>query len=246
MQDQEPGSIENRLRQAAGLFRGCLCTLFTIACPSWLAVTGCAATPSAVTQPANAPASSQVNPMTSPFLFREARLPKGFPPPGPIGQVIVKDYPGARAAVVRSADLGKPADEGNMFRPLFNHIKRNGIAMSAPVEMSWSLPAEEGADAKPVSMAFFYGEPDIGRPGSDGSVEVLDTHPLKVLSVGVRGSYSSKHVKAGLDQLRTWLAENPGRYNVSGPPRYLGYNSPFVPWFLRYGEVQLPITDASE
>ena len=85
-------------------------------------------------------------------------------------------------------------------------------------------------------MAFFYSEPGIGQPGSHGSVEVLDTHPLKVVSVGVRGSYSSKHFEGALDQLRAWLAENPGKYRVSGPPRYLGYNSPFVPWFLRYGD----------
>ena len=184
--------------------------------------------------------------MKSPFLFREAKLPKGFPPPGPVGQVIVKDYPEARAAVVHSAALGKGADEGRMFRPLFNHIKSNEIAMSAPVEITWSPSPEKGADAEPVSMAFFYGEPSIGQPGSDGSVEVLDMHPLKVVSVGVRGSYSSKHLEGALDQLRAWLAENPGKYTVSGPPRYLGYNSPFVPWFLRYGEVQLPVVDASD
>ena len=87
-------------------------------------------TPSAVTQPVRPPASSEVNEMKSPFLFREAKLPKGFPPPGPIGQVIVKEYPEARAAVVQSAALGKAADEGRMFQPLFNHIKSHEIAMS--------------------------------------------------------------------------------------------------------------------
>ena len=133
-----------------------------------------------------------------------------------------------------------------MFTLLFNHIKRNEIAMSAPVEITWSPSPAKGADAEPVSMAFFYVEPGIGRPGSDGSVEVLDVHPPKVVSVGVRGSYSSEHFEAAPEQLRTWLAENPGKYRVSGPPRYLGYNSPFVPWFLRCGEAQLPVVDASE
>ena len=184
--------------------------------------------------------------MRSPFLFREAKLPSGFPAPGPVGQVIVKDYPDARAAVVRSADRGERADEGRMFKPLFNHIKSNEIAMSAPVEITWTPPTEKGDDAEPVSMAFFYVDPGIGRPGPDGSVEVLDVQRLKVASVGVRGSYSSEHFEAAVGQLRAWLAEHPGKYRVSGPPRYLGYNSPFVPWFLRYGEVQLPVVDASE
>ena len=184
--------------------------------------------------------------MKSPFLFREAKLPKGFPPPGPVGQVIVKDYPEARAAVVHSAAVGKEADEGRMFRSLFNHIKSHEIAMSAPVEITWSPSPEKNADAEPVAMAFFYGEPNIGQPGSDGTVEVLDMHPLKVVSVGVRGSYNREHFGAALDQLHAWLAAHPSKYIVTGPPRYLGYNSPFVPWFLRYGEVQLPIVDTSE
>lgn len=184
--------------------------------------------------------------MKTPFLFREAKLPKGFPPPGPVGQVIVKDYPAARAAVVHSDAFDKQADEGKMFTPLFNHIKRNEIAMSAPVEMTWSPSSAKGADAEPVSMAFFYGNPSIGQPGADGSVQVLDLPPLKVVSVGVRGSYNSKHFEVALEQLRAWLAANTGKYSVTGPPRYLGYNSPFVPWFLRYGEVQLPVVEASK
>ena len=30
---------------------------------------------------------------------------------------------------------------------------------------------------------------------------------------------------------------------VVGPPRYLAYNSPFVPGFLKFGEVQLPVAN---
>jgi hypothetical protein len=64
---------------------------------------------------------------------------------------------------------------------------------------------------------------------------------MTVLSVGVRGGYAQGNLAAGLEKLEAWLAENPARFRVSGPPRYLAYNSPFVPWFLKFGEVQLPV-----
>lgn len=46
------------------------------------------------------------------------------------------------------------------------------------------------------------------------------------------------------DDLRQWLDQNQ-QWDGSGEARYLGYNSPFVPSFLRYGEVQIPIRSRS-
>jgi hypothetical protein len=211
-----------------------------------LATVGCATTAFDVARPVKPPTVSEASNMKSPFLLREAKLPRGVPPPGPVGQVIFKEYPEARGAVVRSEALGQGADENRMFKPLFEHIKSNEIAMSAPVEITWSPLPGRDAPAKPVAMAFFYGEPSIGKTGVDGSVEVLDVHPMKVVSIGVRGSYNSAHFEAALGQLNAWLAAHPGKDTVSGSPRYLGYNSPFVPWLLRYGEVQVPVMEASE
>ena len=72
--------------------------------------------------------------MAKPLWIREAELPDGFPDPGPAGKVIVKEYPAYRLA--RFAALqGQPASQNGMFWPLFQHIKRNDIAMTAPVEM---------------------------------------------------------------------------------------------------------------
>jgi len=42
-------------------------------------------------------------------------------------------------------------------------------------------------------------------------------------------------------KLRLWLDENRDRYEACGRPRFLAYNSPFVPWFLKLGEVQVPV-----
>jgi effector-binding domain-containing protein len=180
---------------------------------------------------------TEPEPTAKPLLFREARLPFGYPLPGPVREVVIKDYPASRAAIVRSVDLGG-ANSNGMFRPLFNHIKKNNIAMTAPVVMSY---ADGGDTADPSAMAFVYANTQLGRAGIDGKVSVEDLPAMTVASVGIRGSYTESHFREGLAQLRAWLAANQSQYEPSGPPRYLGYNSPFVPWFLRYGEVQIPV-----
>lgn len=186
-------------------------------------------------------ASAQVSNTTQPdmksrpFMFDEASLPQGYPAPGPVGQVLVKHYPAARIAINRGDD------QDSMFMPLFNHIKKHDIAMSSPVEITWSDPQTQPDKTKPQAMAFVYRQADIGAPGVDGKVEVMDVPPQTFLSVGVRGSYNRKHLAEGVMTLRDWLTAHSNEYRESGPPRYLGYNSPFVPWFMRFGEVQLPI-----
>jgi hypothetical protein len=138
--------------------------------------------------------------------------------------------------------VGQQEASGPIFRALFRHIKSHGIAMTAPVEMTYRADAPAGA---PASMAFLYGAPALGQTGKQGEVEVLDVPPRTVLSVAVRGGYGASFEK-GLEQLHEWLAHHPGRYQTSGEPRFLGYNSPFVPWFLRVGEVQIPVTPLAD
>jgi hypothetical protein len=174
--------------------------------------------------------------MKRPFMIREAKLPAGYPPPGPVGEVVVKEYPASRVAVVRSRRTG--VADSDLFRPLFNHIRNNDIAMTAPVVMDYHSGA---AGAGRESMAFVYADTGVGRPGKDGVVDVEDVAATTVASVGVRGRYNDEHFRHGLDRLRQWLATDGRDYGPAGATRYLGYNSPLVPWLLRYGEVQLPV-----
>jgi len=194
------------------------------------------APPLTYTASAQASATTRPDMETRPFMFDEASLPQGYPAPSPVGQVLIKHYPAARVAINRGDD------QDSMFMPLFNHIKKNDIAMSSPVEITWSDPQTQADNTKPQAMAFVYRAPDIGAPGTDGNVEVMDVPPQTFLSIGVRGSYNRQHLVEGIKALRDWLAAHSNEYKESGPPRYLGYNSPFVPWFLRFGEVQLPIS----
>lgn len=188
--------------------------------------------------------------MGKPFMFREAKMPPGFPEPGPVGTVVVKHYPGYRLA--RVSEATRPGGtQDSMFMTLFRHIKSNKIAMTAPVEMEYAQPEKAGDSAaedrsggrKVRSMAFLYGDQSLGKPGLDGQVEVLDVEPVTVVSVAVRGDYAPKTYDKAIDEILAFLTANKEQYRQAGPPRVLGYNSPFVPGFLRMGEVQIPVEE---
>ena len=165
----------------------------------------------------------------------EAEMPQGYPAPGPLGEIRVKEYPAYRMAVAKGG--------GSAFWSLFQHIKRNEIAMTAPVEMTYGdaqsdRPAEQ-------TMAFLYGDPEMGETGMEGNVEVVDAQPVKVVSFGLNGPRADTKIQQARDQLMTWLAEHE-QYEVAGPLRLLGYNSPFVPRDRQYWEVQIPIRAKAE
>ena len=63
-------------------------------------------------------------------MIKEANLPAGWPDATPVGKVQIKEYPTYRAATVREGQLDGTG-QGPMFRELFQHIKRNQIAMTA-------------------------------------------------------------------------------------------------------------------
>lgn len=155
----------------------------------------------------------------------EAPLPEGFPEPGPLGRVVVKEYPRYRAA---------RATGGGSFWALFQHINRNDVQMTAPVEMTMD---EEMAETE---MAFLYEAPDQGRAGTEGRVRVLDLEPMTVLSVGMRGRRSPE----AIDLARGWIDEHMERegWSVAGKWRTLGYNSPMVPVAMSFWELQIPVT----
>lgn len=163
-------------------------------------------------------------------IVPEAKQPKGFPPPGPVGEVIVKEYPAYRAATTRSQERR----QNSMFRSLFRHIQSNEIAMTAPVEMTYR-------DGKPETMAFLYATPETGELGTSGVVDVVDLPPAKVLSIGVRGSYTNERFEKNRKELEAWLDKNSDKWRAAGQARFFGFNSPFVPGLLKYGEVQIPI-----
>ena len=163
----------------------------------------------------------------------EAPVPAGFPAPTPVGVVEIKKLPVYRMAKVANSGMG-----GNNFFTLFNHIKKNNIEMTAPVEMTM---AEKNGKYTESSMAFLYQETTLGKVGPQGNIAVLDTKECMVASIGMRGSPSSENIESA----RRWLLEKikttPQAYEIAGELKVMGYNSPFMPEKLRYYEVQLPL-----
>lgn len=160
----------------------------------------------------------------------EAELPAGFPAHTPVGTVEIKNYPAYRKA--------ETSGRGAFFT-LFGHIKSNGIAMTAPVEMTFT---PEGAPVgQEEAMAFLYGSPDLGKAGKQGAVAVLDVPAATVVSIGVRGQRSDALVAKATERLRAWLSDNNHSYAQEGPVRIMGYNSPFVPRDRQFFEVQIPV-----
>lgn len=178
--------------------------------------------------------SAQASVADAPLILREASLPGGFPEPGPIGRVSVKRYPSHRAAVATGGQRGA-------FMKLLRHIKRQGIAMTAPVEQ---VRSDDGSATE--SMAFFYGDATLGRTGNDGDVQVKQRPAQTVASIGMRGRQRAETVAEAIDQLNAWI-EAEQKYRIAGPPRTMGYNSPMVPDTFKFWEVQIPIqpTDAT-
>ena len=168
------------------------------------------------------------------WYFDSAPLPEGWPELTPVGKVEIREYPSYREAVVTEKDGASGTTP--MFRELFRHISTNDIPMTSPVDMTYD---DTGSD-RMTGMAFLYRTPELGPLGTDGVVRVEDISPRAYASTGVRGSYSDAHFSKGLARVRAWLQEQ-STWKADGSPRYLGYNSPFVPWFLRYGEVQVPV-----
>lgn len=174
------------------------------------------------------------------WCFDEAPLPEGWPELTPVEKVAIRAYPTYRAAVVTEGGAG--GGQSPMFGSLFRHISSNDIPMTAPVTMSYDETdsANDPASDRMTAMAFLYRTPDLGPLGADGIVQVEDIEPQAYASTGVRGSYSDEHYADGVHRVRAWLAAQ-SEWRADGSPRYLGYNSPFVPWFWRYGEVQVPV-----
>lgn len=155
----------------------------------------------------------------------ESPTPEGFPPFTPVGVIEVKTYPTYRKAV------------GPSFWPLFRHIQKQDIPMTAPVEMS--RPAGRNGDG---GMAFLYQNTQVGQPGPIDGVGVEDTPETVVASLGVRGRMNEATAEAARERLEAWLASQSEYKRVDAGDasfRLFGYNSPMVPNRNKYWEAQM-------
>ena len=175
-------------------------------------------------------------------ISSESPLPADWPKPSPPGLIRTKTYPPVRSAWVRSA--GK---QNRQFMALFRHIKDQKIAMTAPVVMEYAPEAAKDASkmGPTEAMAFLYRQSEQGDVGKFGAVTVGNEKPLRVVSIGVKGAYTDRNFRKALARLHGWL-EVHEELQQAGPPRVLAYNSPFMPFWKKYSEVQIPVRPADK
>jgi len=169
------------------------------------------------------PANPSVKPVapaaTGPVYLSESALPKGWPAPGPFYQVTRKEYPAYRAAFTASSS------PNGGFWTLFKHIRRNGIPMTSPVEMT--LKDESGSGMNMQQMGFLYQSPEVGKTGADGeTVSVRDVPAVSVLGYTWQGPRGEAEVATARAAINAVLAEK--KLTATGY-RLFGYNSPSVP-----------------
>ena len=163
----------------------------------------------------------------------EAQLPERWPEVTPVGEVRLKHYPAYRLARTKSAS------NTAAFFTLFNHISKNAVEMTAPVEMTFE--SDKRGKLKQKDMAFLFGSPQTGKTGKNEGVEVLDLPAMDAVSIGLRGEENRESLAEARTRLERWLEQHADEYQACGPLRVMGYNSPAVPAGERYYEVEIPV-----
>lgn len=168
------------------------------------------------------------------------------------GKYEIRQYePTIVAEVEITGDMRRAGNSG--FRPLADFIfgnntarskidmtapvtrvKSEKIAMTAPVTRTlkdevWTvafvMPAEWSMEALPVPN-----NPDVTLRDVPGELIAA----IKFSGMGRERTFESKRVA-----LETWITEQ--GYSPVGPPRYAGYDAPYVPAPFRRNEVMIPV-----
>ena len=167
--------------------------------------------------------------LMSPLAAYESAFPKTE-----VGVIEIKQLPPCKVIITRSNEAYfKGANK--LFRPLFDYIQQNEIAMTVPVE----------AQIDPGAMYFYLGTEAAKRElRANEAVEVKTLPARTVVSIGVRGSYKEANFLTAKTKLEAWLAEQTD-YKPTGPARAIYWNGPFTLPALKRAEIHIPVTPAS-
>ena len=148
-----------------------------------------------------------------------------------VGEIEVKSIPD-RIALEASSEGNYFRANNGLFRSLFRFISDNEVEMTVPVE----------AEVSPGRMRFFVGEGDKGKLlDSRDEIEVRRMPRLRVVAIGIRGSYTEGRFRKHENELLKWLKRNK-KYEQVAPAYAVYWHGPFVPGFFKRSEVHLPIT----
>ena len=178
----------------------------------------------------------------------DAPLPDGWPAATEAGEVRVKAYPPYRSAVAR-AKGARPEADNVLFFPLFTHIQRREIAMTAPVVNTYEPAMLDRADVEgAMSMEFLYRTASQGEVGPGvGAVKVVDHPAATYACLGYRGVTDPARLRVEFAKLKAWLAEHGKEWTPveGGEPRRLDYHGPSTPEADRLWEIQVPVRPAT-
>ncbi len=154
---------------------------------------------------------------------------QAFEPTKP-GIIEIKELPAGR--LLETKGNGSYFDSSNnLFRPLFQYIQKNDIAMTTPVE----------ARVDPGAMYFWVSSAQEEKASSDtANVRVIDVPKRTVVAHGARGSYNSDNFEKTRIALLNWI-DKQTNVEAVGEPFAVYWDGPFKPWFLKTFEVQVEI-----
>ena len=163
--------------------------------------------------------------LMSPLAAYESAFPKTE-----VGVIEIKQLPASKVILTRSTEAYYK-DSNNLFRPLFEYIQENEIAMTIPVE----------AEIEPGAMYFYLGTQAANRELQASEAVEIQTLPERtVASIGTRGRYSEANFIKAKAKLEAWLAEQAG-YQAIGPARVVYWNGPFTLPAMKRAEIHIPV-----
>jgi hypothetical protein len=140
------------------------------------------------------------------------------------------------------------------FRRLFRYISganrgATKIAMTAPVEqaaagtkIAMTAPVEQRRAGRHWRIAFVlpgsYALASAPRP-TDDRIEISEVPARRVAVVRYSGTWGQARYDRQLAALRRFIGER--GLKAIGEPVFSRYDPPFMPWFLRRNEIQIPV-----
>ena len=172
------------------------------------------------------------------------------------GEFEIREY--APSIVAETVVSGEFEDAGSRaFRKLFNYIDGENhasseIAMTAPVSQQAEgrkiamtspvsqEPAEEGWAVSFMMPAAFTMD-TIPQP-NDESVVIRQIPAYRAAAIRYSGTWSQDNFDEHLSELQAWIASKD--LETAGDPVWARYNAPFTPWFMRWNEILIPLSDS--
>jgi hypothetical protein len=128
----------------------------------------------------------------------------------------------------------RAAQKITMTAPVEQDAASAKIAMTAPVEQEQAGGRWRIAFVLPASFTLATAP----RP-TDERIMLAEVPPRRMAVVRYRGTWSEARYAEELAALRQFIGKR--GFAAAGEPVFARYDPPFMPWFLRRNEIQIPI-----